>query len=495
MLMKTAILKPGFTLIFIFSLSLFTLHSSLSQAQVPTVQDCLGAILICQDVYVEVNSYSGNGNYHNEIYEDLPCTSACPGSCLAGEVNSVWYTLTVQSSGLLRFTIDPVNNTDDYDWAVYDLTELGCADIYSSYALMQKSCNAYGSNPNGNTGISTENGGTSDCNNCGATKIWNADLPVDAGRTYVLVVENWSGTTNGFTLDFSASTAGITDIIPPALDTVYTDVLSCGISEITIGFSEKVMCESVDEDDFSFTGPDGPFGILDVQGNACLNGGASEKQYTLLLDRPFVADGEYALCLLPESNVYDPCENISAGDTIAFYLDFDAPVVIDSAIIITGASSGENNGHITGLIVNGNEPLSYLWHDHYQNIVGTELELHNVFTGNYYLHVTDTNSCETQAGPYFVDIVEALPEDREINSGALSVFPNPNWGKFTVRSKHDIFRIAIYDITGNVLYSFEKADIIANTLSLDLGSKSPGIYLVKATLESGVVVSRFVQVF
>ena len=48
---------------------------------------------------------------------------------------------------------------------------------------------------------------TTNCNNCGPTKIWNKDLTVLEGRTYVLIIENWSGTTQGYTLDFSASTA------------------------------------------------------------------------------------------------------------------------------------------------------------------------------------------------------------------------------------------------------------------------------------------------
>ena len=120
----------------------------------------MGAIPVCQDIYVEENSYSGDGNYNNEIYEAPVCDNACPGSCLAGEVNSVWYIWTVQVGGILRLTIDPVDDSDDYDWAVYDLTDLRCSDIYTSYPLMQKSCNAYGvTGFNGNTGISTSNGG------------------------------------------------------------------------------------------------------------------------------------------------------------------------------------------------------------------------------------------------------------------------------------------------------------------------------------------------
>ena len=97
------------------------------------------------------------------------CQNDCPGSCLDGEQNSVWYIFTVQVAGNLRLLIDPIGN-DDYDWAVYDVTELRCADIVTSYNLMQKSCNAYGQPPDGNTGINTSMGGSTNCNTCGRNK-------------------------------------------------------------------------------------------------------------------------------------------------------------------------------------------------------------------------------------------------------------------------------------------------------------------------------------
>src|SRR5574337_507039 len=102
-------------------------------AQVPTNQDCLDAIPICQNVYSTTVSYSGEGNYPNEINN----SSSCLGS---GELNDVWYTFTVQQSGNLNFTITPNNSADDYDWAVYNLTNNNCSDIFTNPAL-EVSCN------------------------------------------------------------------------------------------------------------------------------------------------------------------------------------------------------------------------------------------------------------------------------------------------------------------------------------------------------------------
>jgi len=228
-----------------FLLSIILLISANINAQVPTVQDCLGAIPVCQDVYYEPNVYNGTGNYPNEIYVCPPsnCTNCCPNSCMDGEQNSVWYIFTIQQAGLLSFSIIPDVSVDDYDWAVYDLSLNRCEDIYSNALTMQSSCNAAGGGGyQGSTGVSSSYGGTTNCNNCGPTNKWNADLPVLEGRTYVLCVSNWmgAGASGGFTLDFSASTAVIYDDVRPELAMVHAWELTCGDSTLRFVFTEKV---------------------------------------------------------------------------------------------------------------------------------------------------------------------------------------------------------------------------------------------------------------
>ncbi len=118
---------------------LFTLSV---KAQLPE-QDCSGAIPVCQNVYVQPNSYNGEG------FQELTFSNS---SCLTqGEENSVWYIWTVNVSGTLEFEITPINVNDDYDWAVYDLTNATCADIISGVAPEVR-CN-YSAIP-GATGLS-----------------------------------------------------------------------------------------------------------------------------------------------------------------------------------------------------------------------------------------------------------------------------------------------------------------------------------------------------
>ncbi|MBK6397303.1 MAG: hypothetical protein IPF75_03300 [Bacteroidetes bacterium] len=157
----------------------------------PSNQDCPNAIPICQNVYSTAVSYSGEGNILDEIDPF--------NSCLAsGELNDVWYTFTVQASGNLNFTVTPNNLTEDYDWAVYNLTNASCADIATDPSL-SVSCN-YSSTP-GTTGPT--GGGTT--NSVGASgNPYNLVVPVTAGQTYVVNISNFSTTQNGYSIEFGA---------------------------------------------------------------------------------------------------------------------------------------------------------------------------------------------------------------------------------------------------------------------------------------------------
>ena len=233
-------------------------------AQTPTDQDCLGAITVCQSVYTQANSYSGTGNYPNEI----PHPGSCPTNCLnSGEKNDVWYIFTVNTGGNLGFQITPNSPSDDYDWAVYSLNDYNCEDIFTHVGSMQVSCN-YSGTP-GTTGATLVTG--SSCVGAGGSNKCSF-IPVVEGETYVLNISNYSSSQSGYTLDFGLSTANIYDDVPPEIATIYSDDLQCGSSELEFDFSERVLCNSVQASDFSLTGPGGPYTISSVYGYTCQQG-------------------------------------------------------------------------------------------------------------------------------------------------------------------------------------------------------------------------------
>ncbi|MEO8150562.1 MAG: T9SS type A sorting domain-containing protein [Bacteroidia bacterium] len=168
-------MKIHLTILFLFSIF------STASAQTPTVQDCLGAIPIVSSIYYEANAYSGTGNYVHEIDPTLSCLQS-------GEKNDVWYRFTTVASGTWGFNLTPNNITDDYDWAVFDITGTSCAAIDTNPAL-QVSCN-YSGVP-GVTGPNGQPGGQSE-----------PLFQVTAGHTYVINVSQFSSSVNGYTITF-----------------------------------------------------------------------------------------------------------------------------------------------------------------------------------------------------------------------------------------------------------------------------------------------------
>jgi hypothetical protein len=146
-----------------------------------------------------------------------------------GEINDVFYTFTVETSGILRFTLTPNNPDNDYDWSLFNMTNHTCADLYPMAAQLQVSCNSYGVlGYNGPTGINTALSNGRNCNGPGTTNgpAFNEDVNVLAGQTYLLNISNWSSTNqSGYTLDFTASTAQIYNNIPPYIDSIQQTII------------------------------------------------------------------------------------------------------------------------------------------------------------------------------------------------------------------------------------------------------------------------------
>lgn len=311
---RNGIRKAIPTAIFLFSL---IFSSTTVFAQTPTDQDCLGAITVCQSVYSQLNSYSGTGNYPNEI----PTTGSCPGNCLSsGEKNDVWYIFTVNTGGDLGFKITPNNQNDDYDWAVYSLNEYDCEDIYTHAAQMQVSCNYSGTS--GITGATLVSG--NNCEGAGGPNKCKF-IPVETGDVYVLNISNYSSSQSGYTLDFGLSTANIYDNIPPAIDSIYTDGIQCGTESLDFAFNERVLCNSVQASDFELTGPGGPYTITDLYGETCDQGGDAESHFTIYFEPPIYESGTYSLNIQPMSFIKDDCGNTAFVGSYEFDISLNSP--------------------------------------------------------------------------------------------------------------------------------------------------------------------------
>ncbi|MDZ7740436.1 MAG: gliding motility-associated C-terminal domain-containing protein [Bacteroidota bacterium] len=317
----------------------------------------------------------------------------------------MWYRFTVQESGDLVLSIDPNAPTDDYDWVLYDMTFKRCEDIYTQSSQMQVSCNAAGGLAyQGETGISSSNGGNTNCSVCGATNKWNMDLPVQAGKSYVLSINNWAGAgaQSGFTLDFSASTAVIYDDVRPEIQNALYNNIICGDSVFAFNFTEVVKCATVTVNALKFTGPDGEHDLVNVTGPACEVGAEMEQTYELTIDPPFTVNGDYTLEIRPFSNISDACDNIALPQQITFTVDLGAPEIDETSMQINAATCGQDNGSITDLEISGNGPFEYYWVNAAGDTIATTVDLTDVSSGQYTLYVSDPAGCSSAGGPYTV---------------------------------------------------------------------------------------------
>lgn len=213
-------------------------------------QDCNSAIPVCRLTYEQTESYDGHGS----LQEISPT-----GTCLqTGETNSVWYVFTVQNPGSLTFSIQTQN---DYDFALYNITQNGCAGIAGTQPVR---CNYSGRS--GVTGLVLPSQGEAPISVDSAGPLTMPGVNVRAGDTYVLIVDNYSDDDNGYTLSFG----GTATIVDSGAPTLQAASMTPTANEIEVTTSEPIQCSSIapDGSDFTISAPEGVT-VTSALGVAC----------------------------------------------------------------------------------------------------------------------------------------------------------------------------------------------------------------------------------
>jgi gliding motility-associated-like protein len=292
-----------------------TVLTTVVYAQNPE-QDCVNAIQVCTTSFSQNISSVGFGTVQELSY---PYTTGC---LAAGEQNSTWYTFTVTSSGSLEFTLSPAAFTDDYDWAIFNITGTGCPGIMNGTA-QEVACNysvfpgVTGMNPTGallNSGPLDPNTGSS--------------INLIAGNTYAMVINNATGSVGGYQLDFSG-TANLLDNKVPTPDSIIHR--SCDQQDtLFIHMSESVLCSSIaaDGSDFIFSGPSGG-SVYSAFGVGC-GAVTSTHLIGIVLNNPIVYNGLYTLTIKTGNDgttLTDICGNATPVNYKISYQVTNIPIV------------------------------------------------------------------------------------------------------------------------------------------------------------------------
>lgn len=255
-------------------------------------QNCLSATPVCQQTYSQNLSYSGGGTV-NELSPNNTCL-------LTGETNSVWYIFTAQTSGTFIFSI---NTANDYDFALYNITNSGC----NLGGVTPVRCNYSGDN--GGTGLELPAGG-------GNISFGASDDPfmpgvnVQAGETYVLLVNNYTGDQTGYTITFGGS-ASIFDNSPPTFTSVTSD---CSVGTVVLDASEPLNCASFANVTATITGPAAAT-VNSVTGTGCTGGSTFSLGASISYTLAAPIDGQYSVTI---SGLQDNCGNTMSPVTIPF---------------------------------------------------------------------------------------------------------------------------------------------------------------------------------
>ncbi len=176
--------------------------NNFNQIPEPT-SDCNDGVVLCDKSSFTVQSVQGAGNNTNEVD---------PNSCIQEEISSVWYNWTCDQPGSLTFTLTPNQSTDDLDFALYELPN--GIDNCNGKVLIR--CMASGENVGqplsnwvactGATGLSTGDSDTEEQPGCASNdNNFVSAVNMQAGVSYALIVNNFSNTGSGFSIEWGGS--------------------------------------------------------------------------------------------------------------------------------------------------------------------------------------------------------------------------------------------------------------------------------------------------
>lgn len=235
--------------IYLLLCSIFAINEY-SQAQLlppnqPEQNSC-DALVLCGNTFTSPYAYQGRGTTYD--LNNTPCSG--------GEDNVMWLRLNVNTAGTIVFDLTPIIPTDDYDFAVIDMTGKACNSLTSNDVIRCNfNNNSPGSNVNGTIGLNTSStintvaGGT-----FGSSYV--AAINAQPGDVYLIMINNFGyytgvgGPTSGFTIDFTGSTATFNQPPAPKFASL---VPACDQSNsVIIKLDQMIQCSSIATDGSDF---------------------------------------------------------------------------------------------------------------------------------------------------------------------------------------------------------------------------------------------------
>lgn len=429
-------------------------------------QDCPSSTILCSKSSFAVGALANgtgtvSGNTSNENLSALGCLAA-------DERQSQWYRFTVSADGTMEFIIDPNVNTDDIDWAVYNITTSGCALTPGGAAAggaTQLTCSFSGCT--GSTGITTVANpcttyGAADCGGppgCQAGGIVTTVPNLVAGNTYALVIDNFSTTNGGFSFNWNNSTAEIGAVAN------FTATVS----------SSPCMIATVARTPY-YTGANMTYAWNFGDGFTSTAGLPGPHTYT--------ATGLYNISLtvtdaLGCTDAFSQVVNIGCLFLPVELLNFDGYNNDDYNVLNWSTSTENNNDYFK--VERSTDGVTF-------NSIGEVDAIGNSLKVKNYNYI---DKSPKKGINYYrliqIDLDKKMEMSHTISienkpSLGMDFYPNPTTGELKIvafGANNDIAEIRIFDLLGNLISSTKAKNNDISTI--DMSDNRAGIYIIELT--------------
>lgn len=329
--------------------------------------DCITSSVLCDKTSFTIPQVVGFGNDPNEAGG-----SSCLGGFGNSESNSTWFSWIAANNGTLTLELEPLNETDDLDFIIYELpngvndctgkSELRCMAAGQVAAAFPSPCLGVTGLRNGESDVSEQPGCDQNQSN------FLAPLALEEGKAYAMMVNNFSGTGSGFNVSFG----GDAEFLGPEPDMIVAPNSICAGASMTFTDNSTFALGNITSWEWSFGVGANPatssnptqivtYNTPGVKSVALTVGTEDGCQVTLVNSNIFVD----ACC--------QTLNAISADETITDLICLTNP---------TGAVE---------LVVSSNSPITdIVWEDG-----TTGANINNLFTGTYMVSITNEIGCDT----------------------------------------------------------------------------------------------------
>ncbi len=361
--------------------------------------DCNIASLLCDKTGFVVQQVSGAGNDPTEA-NDADCLNGFPGNV---ESNSTWFSWTAATDGSLTFVLTPLNPPDDLDFVVYELSEgaLNC-DNKRVIRCMASGDFSFPSRCMGPTGLRDNSTDDSEPPGCNDSRQDNflAPIQMEAGRSYALMINNFSATGNGFRIEFG----GTGEFLGPQADFIIED------SDTTVCVGEEI----------SFTDASS-FGLGTITNWEWQFGPTASLTNSIDQDPPAISFNRAGTKSIVLSVTSDKGCTVTAIKTVTVECcgeHFDVNGEISNL-----TCPDADDGAIDLTVVNDYAPYEYIW-----STTETTEDISGLAVDTYFVTITDQATCDTIVSfevaappPFNIDTLITMPTCGGGTDGAVTL--------------------------------------------------------------------------